>query len=270
MVATRIERARIKLVLVSYTAGILVILLALVPVIVQARETVCLKSGFCLEAESHMISDGVLVVQRGQGTLQFPVDQVDSITAFPTVVAPATEPIVKSVPVETRNVAVSSEEILFRAALQEGLEPAFVRSVAMVESGLRQEVLSNKGAIGLMQLMPFTAMELGVNPQLAEQNALGGATFLRQLLIKYKGDSALALAAYNAGPGAVDKYRGVPPYFETRRYILKVLQEYARQQRLEAAKELQAQKAKVLENNLRAQRTPGPSKEGGDTTAAQP
>ena len=61
---------------------------------------------------------------------------------------------------------------------------------------------------------------------------MGGAAFFRQLLIKYKGDSALALAAYNAGPGAVDKYKGVPPYLETHRYILKVLQEYGRQQRL--------------------------------------
>jgi soluble lytic murein transglycosylase-like protein len=80
-----------------------------------------------------------------------------------------------------------------------------------------------------MQLMPATASALGVNAKLAEQNAQGGAKFLRELLIRYRGNATLALAAYNAGPGAVEKYKGVPPYRETRRYIVKVLREYARQ-----------------------------------------
>jgi soluble lytic murein transglycosylase-like protein len=68
---------------------------------------------------------------------------------------------------------------------------------------------------------------------LADQNALGGAKFLRELLLRYGGNSALALAAYNAGPGAVAKFGGVPPYIETRQYVIKVLREYARQQRLQ-------------------------------------
>lgn len=181
-----------------------------------------------------MISDGMLVVQNGQGTIQFPIDQVDEIRGLP-LVAEAHALAEKATP-KTTNVSASSEELLMQAALQEGLTPEFVRSVALVESGLRQNAVSPKGALGLMQLMPLTAGHLGVDPKLAAENALGGAAFLRQLLIKYNGDSALALAAYNAGPGAVDKYKGVPPYLETHRYVVKVLQEYARQQRIEADK----------------------------------
>jgi len=121
-----------------------------------------------------------------------------------------------------------------RAALEQGLEPEFVRSVARAESGFHQEAVSVKGAVGLMQLMPATASALGVDAKLAEQNAQGGAKFLRELLLRYHGDAALALAAYNAGPGAVERYKGVPPYSETRRYIVKVLAEYVRQQKIAA------------------------------------
>lgn len=220
----------------------MVLLWALLPLCLEARESVCLRSGFCLEAESHMISDGMLILQSGKGTLQFPVDQVEEIRAI--TAAPEAKKAVEAKVVNTSSNAVAgSEELLLRAAIQEGLEPDFVRSVAMVESGLRQESLSPKGAVGLMQLMPFTAGQLGVNASIAEQNALGGATFLRQLLIKYNGDSALALAAYNAGPGAVDKYKGVPPYMETRKYVVRVLQEYAKQQRLQVQKNTQTLKA---------------------------
>ena len=201
----------------------------LLPSLTQARESVCLKTGFCMEAASHIISDGMLVIQSGGGTLQFPVDQVEAIRALPAL---TTDAEVAPLPKLVNTANPASEELLIWAALREGLQPEFVRSVAMVESGLRQAAVSPKGATGLMQLMPFTADKLGVDRNQADQNALGGATFLRQLLIRYNGNSALALAAYNAGPGAVDKYKGIPPYLETRRYIVKVLHEYARQQRL--------------------------------------
>jgi hypothetical protein len=209
------------------------------PTLTQAQESVCLKSGFCMEAESHMISDGMLVIQSGKGTLGFPVEQVEAITALPLRPKP---PIAAQV-TKTSNAVTNARELLIQAALQQGLEPEFVRSVALIESGIDQRVISEKGAIGVMQLMPGTAGQLGVNPWSVDQNVLGGATYLRQLLLRYNGDSALALAAYNAGPGAVDKYKGVPPYAETRRYVVKVLNEYARQQRIESEKNLQAEKA---------------------------
>ncbi|MGC2660053.1 MAG: lytic transglycosylase domain-containing protein, partial [Bryobacteraceae bacterium] len=112
-----------------------------------------------------------------------------------------------------------------------------VLSVAKVESGLRQDAISPKGAEGLMQLMPLTAEALGVDARQPDQNARGGATYLRLLLERYKNNAVLALAAYNAGPGAVQRYGGVPPYLETERYIDRVLREYFRLEHQRLSKE---------------------------------
>ena len=115
------------------------------------------------------------------------------------------------------------EPLIRKYALIEGLSPRLVQSVVQVESGYNPRALSSKGAMGLMQLMPDTARELGVrNPWDPEQNIRGGARYLRLQLDRF-GDLALALAAYNAGPTAVARYQGVPPYKETQRYVDKVL-----------------------------------------------
>jgi hypothetical protein len=198
-----------------------------------AKESICFNTGFCMEADSHTQQDGVVRLQtRGGGTMEFPADQISEISVVSE--APASPAPIHNME-KSSGAASAPEDFLLRAAIEEGLEPDFVRSVARIESGLHQEAISPKGALGVMQLMPCTAAELGVNPKLADENALGGAKFLRQLLLRYGGNSALALAAYNAGPGAVDKFGGVPPYLETRQYVIKVLREYARQQRLAAA-----------------------------------
>lgn len=186
------------------------------------RESVCLTNGFCLEADSHVVRDQTFIVQRGQGSMEFPAGQVEHIAPLPSLANP--QPMAALQPENT-------QDLLARAAREQGLEPEFVRSVARAESDFRQDAVSVKGAVGLMQLMPGTASSLGVDATLAEQNAQGGAKFLRELLVRYHGDAALALAAYNAGPGAVEKYKGVPPYLETHRYIVRVLTEYARQQK---------------------------------------
>ena len=97
------------------------------------------------------------------------------------------------------------------------------------ESGFAPAAVSPKGAVGLMQLMPETARQLGVDPANPRENAAGGAQYLRELLAKYEKDPnqvLLALAAYNAGPGAVERYHGVPPWRETREYILRVLRDW--------------------------------------------
>jgi soluble lytic murein transglycosylase-like protein len=113
------------------------------------------------------------------------------------------------------------------AARRHGLDPELVIAVAAVESGFRPEAVSPKGAQGLMQLMPRTAEALGVeNAFDPAQNLDGGARHLGQLLTLYGGDLAKALAAYNAGEGAVHRHGGVPPYRETRAYVRKVLDRY--------------------------------------------
>jgi soluble lytic murein transglycosylase-like protein len=110
------------------------------------------------------------------------------------------------------------------AADRQGFAPDLLRAVIRKESAGYPCAVSNKGALGLMQLMPATAAMLGVNDPLdPSQNLDGGARFLGQLLSRYQGNLSLALAAYNAGPGAVDKAGGVPPYPETKNYIRDII-----------------------------------------------
>ena len=113
--------------------------------------------------------------------------------------------------------------VLVEAAEANGLSPDLVEAVAWKESRHRTGLVSPAGAIGVMQLMPGTARELGVDPRDTRQNVHGGARYLRGMLHRYRGDLVLALAAYNAGPGAVDRYRGVPPFRETRDYVSSIL-----------------------------------------------
>lgn len=121
----------------------------------------------------------------------------------------------------------SIEQMVADAAHKYALPRSLVRAVARAESGFNPGAVSPKGALGVMQLMPGTARELGVkNAFDPSENIDAGARLLRQLLEKYDGRVAEALAAYNAGPGAVARYQGVPPYRETRGYIRKIVNEF--------------------------------------------
>jgi soluble lytic murein transglycosylase-like protein len=109
------------------------------------------------------------------------------------------------------------------------VDPALVKAVIANESGFDANATSRVGAQGLMQLMPETAQSLGVrNPYDPHQNIAGGTRYLRGLLDRFGGDTRLAVAAYNAGPGAVEKYGDVPPYAETQNYVQNVLASYDR------------------------------------------
>ncbi|PCM45046.1 lytic transglycosylase domain-containing protein [Marinobacter sp. ANT_B65] len=109
------------------------------------------------------------------------------------------------------------------AAEEHGVDPALVRAVIHAESAFNEKAVSPVGAQGLMQLMPGTALEVGVqNAMVAADNIRGGVTYLAKMLKRFKGDTRLATAAYNAGPGAVSRYGGVPPYAETKAYVERV------------------------------------------------
>lgn len=119
------------------------------------------------------------------------------------------------------------QSLVSTASERNGVSPALVNAVVMAESGGNPSAISTAGAQGLMQLMPGTSASCGVNnPFDPAQNIDCGAHYLHGLLARYNNNLQLAVAAYNAGPGAVDQYHGVPPYSETRAYVSRVLTAY--------------------------------------------
>ncbi|HVA95187.1 MAG TPA: lytic transglycosylase domain-containing protein, partial [Candidatus Dormibacteraeota bacterium] len=143
-----------------------------------------------------------------------------------TQVQPATGP---AVPVATQATREKIEQMIRQVSARYRVDPALVRAVIQTESNWNSKAVSSKGALGLMQLVPGTAQQLGVHNAFdPRQNIDGGVRYLHTLLERYNGDLDMALAAYNAGPGAVDRAGGIPQYRETRNYVQKVTDSYYR------------------------------------------
>jgi soluble lytic murein transglycosylase-like protein len=150
-----------------------------------------------------------------------------TVTGFESILAPPASAPVSAVPAPEPE--KSLEELIEEIAEEYQLHPALIHSIIAAESNYQADAVSRKGAIGLMQLMPGTARELEVDPTQPDENVLGGVKYLREMLERYRGkpDQLLrALAAYNAGPGAVDRYNGLPPYAETQDYVAKVVRRF--------------------------------------------
>jgi soluble lytic murein transglycosylase-like protein len=119
------------------------------------------------------------------------------------------------------------DKIILKTSERHNVDPALIKAIIMAESSAETHAISKKGATGLMQIMPKTARSLGVkNSAYPAQNIEAGTKYLKCLMDEYDGNIKLALAAYNAGPGSVKRYKGIPPYKETRSYIKKVLAYY--------------------------------------------
>jgi soluble lytic murein transglycosylase-like protein len=119
------------------------------------------------------------------------------------------------------------QPLIDRHSGDQNLDPKLVRALIQAESGYNKRALSNKGAMGLMQLMPATASLLNVqNPYDPDDNIRGGTRYLRQMIDRFAGRLEFAIAAYNAGPGAVERHGGIPPFAETRAYVRRVLSLY--------------------------------------------
>jgi len=171
-------------------------------------------------------ADKIYATRDASGTIVLSDHPIDEPTVIYAV--PGAPRYVTTTPVASDDESISAREryepLVIEHSNRHGLRPELVRAVIQVESGYNPRALSPKGAMGLMQLMPETARVLGVQrPYDPAQNIAGGTRYLRVLLDKYNGDELLALAAYNAGSGAVDRHGGrVPPYRETQDYVRKV------------------------------------------------
>lgn len=196
---------------------------ALVAAAPAAAEIAVLAHGGTLKVDAvERRGDSVRLALRGGGEVELPASALRGVVPDEVVLEIAAAEAAPG-PHDPRALA---QEV----ARRHGLDPALVLAVMGVESSFQPDAVSPKGAQGLMQLMPATAKELGVTDPLDPlQNADGGARYLRDLLARYDGDVEKALAAYNAGPGAVARHRGVPPYRETQAYVRKVLERYQRE-----------------------------------------
>lgn len=165
----------------------------------------------------------------------------DILRQEPVAIAPAVPADTSQTKLQTVSVVpqpIDLPVLLHQAGAEHHLDPDLLASVVRAESGGHIRALSPVGAQGLMQLMPGTAADLGVrNSFAAEQNVAGGTTYLDALLMYYHEDLALALAAYNAGPAAVARYHGIPPYPATRRYVASVIHDYNQRKLCEARRQ---------------------------------
>jgi len=189
----------------------------------SAGEYALLSSGARMHVDRHELDGARVRLYNSTGYIEMPASNVTGFEVDePPALAPALVPEALPPPPVVAPPARSPVELADDAADKYGLPRLLVRSVMAAESGFQLDAVSPKGAIGLMQLMPATAQDLGVDPHDPAQNVDAGVRYLRDLLNRYDGGLWRALAAYNAGPGAVDKYHWVPPYQETINYVSRI------------------------------------------------
>ena len=199
-----------------------------------ALEHVTLTNGFSVDCAHHeVVGERVrLYTSVGDANYQeLPAAEISTIEALPDPPAPpvAEKPLATSAAPNAMPTIAEMNEMLAKAGTDHNIDTELLASVVKAESNFRVNAVSRVGARGLMQLMPGTAHDLGVQDiDRADQNIKGGAAYLDSLLKLYKDDVRLALAAYNAGPAAVARYHGVPPYRETQLYVNRVIAEFNR------------------------------------------
>lgn len=198
-----------------------------------AADIAVLHSGARIRAQHIEQADGRYILTTDGGRIELSTALVQSLeheddAAPPAAAAASAEKPLIPLPV----IETDPKKLVTAAAIRYGLPPEIVHALAMTESAYQTNAVSRAGAIGVMQLMPDTAQALNADPHDVAQNIDAGTRLLRELLLKYENDPnpvRRALAAYNAGSGAVAKYQGVPPYRETQAYVEKVLQRYWQQ-----------------------------------------
>lgn len=207
--------------------------------LVRAAEHVTLANGFELDCVRREVEgDHVRLYLSAASDSNYIEVKTSAVLRVETLPDPPAPPPAAAALTPAANLTPTKselQEMLARAGEAHRIDADLLASVVHAESGGQVRAVSRTGARGLMQLMPGTAAVLGVNDSFVpEQNIAGGAKYLDQLLTRYKDNIALALAAYNAGPGAVDRYHGVPPYRETRAYVARVIREFNRRKTMVA------------------------------------
>lgn len=198
----------------------------------HSAERISLTNGYDIVCNHHAQVGSRVRLYMGPGESSY-IDRAPSdIAKIETVPDPPPVPADSASvnpQVEPRLSPADLSEMLAKAGQQHNLDADLLASVVKAESNGNARAVSRAGARGLMQLMPKTATEQGVDDSFRpDQNVRGGSAYLNELLVRYHDNIALALAAYNAGPGAVAKYHGIPPYHETRAYVARVIHEFNR------------------------------------------
>jgi soluble lytic murein transglycosylase-like protein len=241
----------------------LALLAAASPRSLHAAEHVTLRNGFQIDCARREAIEGDRVRlfmlptaanSENASYIDVASDAVVGVETFPDPVFPPSVKADAQVPAELTSAEMHT--MLAWAGTQHHIDEDLLASVVKAESGGHVMAVSRTGAKGLMQLMPGTANDLGVADAFhPEQNIAGGTAYLDQLLLRYHDNAALALAAYNAGPGAVDKYHGIPPYRETRAYVARVIREFNRR-KIQAAAQTPTQAQTQAQTQLKAQAAP--------------
>ena len=192
----------------------------------HALEHITLKTGFAYDCASHEPIDAThtRVFLNTASYIDLATDEIVAIDTLPDP-PPSSSPG----PTAAATHVPTVRELLTTSGAKHNIDVDLLASVVHAESGFNTHAISRTGARGLMQLMPGTAAQLGVQDAfMPAENIRGGTAYLDNLLTRYHDNLALALAAYNAGPAAVDKYHGIPPFAETRTYVARVMREFKR------------------------------------------
>ena len=212
--------------------------------VARAGESVTLRNGFAMQCNRHAQVEGrtrLYLTAGDDNYIEFAPEEIVAVAAVPDPPAQVQHgqaPDGMGLVQETGGAKAGEEarlnaadllEMLVKAGSEHNLDADLLASLVKAESDGNARAVSRAGARGLMQLMPGTATELGVEDSFEPgENVRGGSAYLDALLTRYHGQLALALAAYNAGPQAVDRYHGIPPYHETRAYVARVIHEFNR------------------------------------------
>jgi len=198
--------------------------LLVAPLLASAADLALLRNGFSIRHERREVVGTVTrlyLASDSSGYVDVPTADIDHF-----------EKDLSAPPLATKKVNLSSQdmnEVIDAVSSRHHLDPDLINSVIHAESGFNPRAVSRKGAQGLMQLMPQTASQLGVSNAFDPgANVEGGTKYLRELLERYNFDVVKALAAYNAGPQRVEQFHGVPPYYETRAYVARIIRDFNR------------------------------------------